>query len=130
MNSDRDLATCIIKIRYANLGPVNGVPNPKKREGAINSGGKTAGLVLDYRKSTLARGSRWVRYLQVWRRSLSLLAPLCLTTQVTDQRIFTGLTPVCSPTQNQEPILPAFSCIYLWLVVGLLIFHRYSMHPP
>ena len=34
-----------------------------------------------------------VSRLQVYRRSLSLLAPQSLTTQVPDQRIFTGSTP-------------------------------------
>ena len=70
----------------------------QNREGAKNSGGKTAGPVP-------------VRCIQVYRRSPSQLAPLCLTIQVPDQRIFTGHQQVCAPTQNQEPIHLACTCV-------------------
>ena len=46
------------------------------------------------------------------RRSLSPLVPMSLTTQVGDQWNSTGLRPVCSPTQNHQPILPVFTCSY------------------
>ena len=36
----------------------------------------------------------------------------------------TGHLPQCVVTQNQEPIRPAFTCTYLWLVVGLSFSHR------
>ena len=68
------------------------------REVAKNCSGKTAGPVP-------------VRCIQVYSRSLSPLAPLCLTTQVPDQQIFTGPQQVCAPTQNQEPIHLACTCV-------------------
>ena len=56
------------------------------REGAKNSGGKKAGLVPAF-------------WLQVDRRYLPALAPLSLTSQVPDQRIFTGATPEWSVSE-------------------------------
>ena len=57
------------------------------REGAKNSGGKIAGLV----PATGNTGKLW---------SLPPLAPQCLTTQVHDQRIFTGRTPEWLDTEG------------------------------
>ena len=59
-------------------------------------------------------------------RSLPPLAPLSLTSQVCYQW---DLRSVCVVTQNQELIRPAFTCIYLWLVVGLPFSTAILSHP-
>ena len=56
--------------------------------------------------------------------------PLRLTTQVSDQWSSTGLRPVCSLTQNQETIRPAFTCTHLWLILGLPYSTAIFSHTP
>ena len=62
------------------------------------------------------------------RQAYRLLITVCLSPLTSEK--YAGVIPESSFTQNQEPIPLAFTCTYLWLVLGLLFFHRHFSLPP
>ena len=70
----------------------------------------------------------------MYRRALSALAPLSLTTQVPDQRTFTGSTPEWSdseePAQKVTGGTPVINRLALGLLFSTAVFRTLPINPP